>query len=182
MKRLCLYILLPLCLVLGGCGTKAEEKAFRDFSEALSQRDDLSFIGTIRAEYDERSESFRLLYEQDGDMDRVTVQLPELIEGISVRLKEGASVLEYNSLVIDTGNLDERGLSPLTALPELARALRGAYIDAVRKEDSELVYTLIPEDGLCIDVWFEPGSMTPTHAELISDGVVRVFCDIESWR
>ena len=182
MKKLCLLFMAALCLVLGGCGTKSEEKAFREFSEALAARDDLSFIGSIRAEYDDRTVEFQLRYEEEEDCPSVTVISPSIISGVRVELPEGKSVLEYNSLVIDTGELDVYGLSPLTALPSLADALRRGYTDSIWQDDGEWVFSLIPKDELRVDVWFEPESMTPTHAELISDGVVRVFCDIESWR
>lgn len=182
MKKLCLFLFLIPCLLLTACGSKAEEKLFREFSENLSGRNDLSFIGNLRAEYDDRSVEFQLHYVEKEDCAVVSVLAPELISELSVEIHEGASILEYNSLVIDTGALDERGLSPLTALPAIASALRTGYLDAVREEDGELVFTLIPDDGLKAEVWFEPVNMTPVHAELISDGKVTVYCDIESWR
>lgn len=181
MKKLCLSMLCLACLLLSACGTRAEEKKFEDFSKALSERDDLSFIGSIRAEYDDRSLEFQLQYKEE-DYPVVSVIRPELIADVKIRIEPDSSLLEHNSLIIDTGELDSRGLSPVTALPRLAAALRSAYVDAVRMEGGELVYTLIPDDELTVEVWFEPESMTPTHAELISESKVRIFCDIESWR
>ena len=182
MKKLCLYLVLLPCLLLTACGTRDEEKLFRDFSESLNARHDLSFVGKLRAEYPDRSVEFQLHYEEKDDCAVVTVLAPELISELSVEIHEGESVLEYNSLVIDTGALDDDGLSPLTALPAIAKALRTGYIDAVREEGGELVFTLIPDDGVKAEVWFEPSAMTPLHAELISGGKVTVYCDIESWR
>ena len=182
MKKLCLYLILLPCLLLSACGTKAEEKLFHEFSYSLAERQDLSFIGNLRAEYPDRTVEFQLRFEDEDGHSVVTVLAPELISELSVEIHEGASILEYNSLVIDTGALDDSGLTPLTALPEIVSALRTGYLDAVREEGGELVFTLIPDDGLKVDVWFEPLSMNPVHAELISDGKVTVYCDIESWR
>ena len=182
MKRKCLVVLLIFSFLLCGCGSKKEEKQLNDFSAALSSRSDLSFVGKLRCEYNDRTVSFTLQYKQQEKGCTVTVLQPEEIEGISVELDENGSVLKYDELFVDTGDLDELGLSPLSALPLLAESLRGAYMDAVRQEGDELVYTLIPADDISMDVWFSAEDMVPTHAEIMSQGRVRVFCDLESWR
>ena len=43
------------------------------------------------------------------------------------------------------------------------------------RERIQLNGQLIPKDELRVDVWFEPESMTPTHAELISDGYPAII-------
>lgn len=182
MKRTCLVVLLVFSFLLCGCSSKKEEKMLSDFSVALSGRSDLSFVGKLRCEYDDRTVDFTLQYKQQEDGCLITVLQPEEIEGISVELDGNGSVLKYDELFVDTGELDELGLSPLSALPLLAESLRGSYMDAVRYEGKELVYTLIPADDISMDIWFSAEDMVPTHAEIISHGRLRVFCDLESWR
>lgn len=182
MKRTCLVVLLVFSFLLCGCGSKKEEKFLNDFSAALSERSDLSFVGKLRCEYDDRTVSFTLQYKQQENGCLITVLQPEEIEGICVELDEKGSVLKYDELFVDTGNLDEFGLSPLSALPLLADSLRGSYMDSVRYEGDELVYTLVPADDINLDIWFSAEDMIPRHAEIISQGRVRIFCDLESWR
>lgn len=182
MKRICLCMLLLASLLLCGCGSKSDEKLLIGFSADLNERSDLSFVSKLRCEYDDRSVSFTLQYKQNERGCSIGVLQPEEIEGLSVELDENGSVLRYDELFIDTGDLDCFGLSPLSALPMLADALREPFVDAVRHEGSELVYTLVPADDISIDVWFNADDMIPLHAELASGGRVRVFCDLESWR
>ena len=96
-------------------------------------------------------------------------------------LDEKGSLLEYGELFIDTGDLDHFGLSPLSALPKLADSLRGSHIDSVCRQGDVITYCLVPSDTLKVNVSFSQ-DMTPIEAELISEGRVRVFCQIESWR
>ena len=181
MKRFCLCVVLLLSLFLTGCGIKKEEQQLKDFSATLNSRNDLGFVGKLRCEYDDRTVEFTLQYRQSDAGCKITVLKPEQIEGLSVNLDEKGSVLEYDELFINTGELDHFGLSPLSALPLLVNTLKSSFMDSVRNEGGLTVYTLIPADDIQVDVSFNE-EMKPVHAELISDGKVRVFCDIESWR
>ena len=181
MKRLCLCLCLVPIVLLCGCGTKTEEKLLTDFSAALSQRKDLSFVGKLRCEYDDRSANFTLQYKQQEDGCKISVLQPAELEGLSVSLDEKGSLLEYGELFIDTGDLDHFGLSPLSALPKLADSLRGSHIDSICRQGDVITYCLVPSDTLKVNVSFSQ-DMTPIEAELISEGRVRVFCQIESWR
>ncbi|MBQ7895676.1 MAG: hypothetical protein IJ364_03855 [Oscillospiraceae bacterium] len=182
MKRFCLCISLIFTLLLSGCGTGKEEKLLSDFSSALSERKDLGFVGKLRFEYENRTVDFTLQYRQAEHGCEITVLEPEIIEGLKVQLDEKGSVLEYDELFIDTGELDNFGLSPLSALPLFVSSLQTGYLDSVRSESDYYVYGLVPDDNSTVEVWFEKDSMVPVHAEISSEGIVRVFCDIESWR
>ena len=181
MKRFCLCVLLLLSLLLSGCGVKKEEKQLSDFSASLSSRNDLGFVGKLRCEYDDRSVKFTLQYKQTDDGCKIVVLQPEELEGIAVNLDQNGSVLEYGDLFLNTGELDRFGLSPLNALPMLVNTLESAHIDSVRSEGGQTVYSLIPADDIQVDVSFNE-NMVPVYAEFISEGKVRVFCEIESWR
>ena len=181
MKRICLCMLLLLSLVLTGCGVKKEEQQLNSFSDSLNARDDLGFVGKLRCEYEDRAVEFTLQYRQTESGCKITVLQPAELEGLAVSLDENGSVLEYEELFINTGELDRFGLSPLNALPMLVNTLKSAFMDSVRFEGGLTVYSLIPADDVQVDVSFD-GDMKPVYAELISDGKVRVFCHIESWR
>ena len=182
MKRICLPLLLLLALLLSGCGSAAGEKQFRAFSEELSQRDQLDFRARLRAEYPDKSVSFLLDYAMKDGEQTVTVAEPENIAGIRARLLPGETRLEYQDLILDTGDLDKAGLTPMSALPTLVEALRRGHLDSLWQEDGEPVVQLVLTDALSARVRFRPDSMTPTHAELISGDTVTVTCEINDWR
>jgi len=181
MKKALLPLVICLSLLLTACGKNRGEEAFKAFSDRLSKTGSLSFTADVRAEYEHKTARFTLAYAEDGEGARVTVLAPELIRGVSARVRPGSSVLEYDSVVLDTGALDSYGLSPLSSLPAAVRAMRTGHVEQVWEEDGKTAVTLQPDDTLRCSVWFEKASMTPLRAELISDGRVKVYLEIHDW-
>lgn len=179
MKRICTVFALCAVLLLTGCGSGLEQR-WDEFSETVSEADGLSFTAALRAEYEDKSVSFELRYEQSGEECAVTVLSPEELRGVKAVRKDGSGTLKYYGFVIDTGTLDG-GLTPVGALPYLVDALRGGYADCFWREGDSTVVRLIPEDGMTVTVWLEEESMTLVYAELASGERVTVFCEIEDW-
>ena len=63
MKRICTVFALCAVLLLTGCGSGLEQR-WDEFSETVSEADGLSFTAALRAEYEDKSVSFELRYEQ----------------------------------------------------------------------------------------------------------------------
>ena len=180
MKRL--IILVFLCaLLLTACGKRRSEGDYRAFAEHLNSLNSLSFTARVRAEYEHKTARFGLSYAEDSEGGRVTVLAPELIRGVSARVKPGRSTLEDDSVVLDTGSLDSFGLSPLSSLPAMLRAMRLGHLDSIWEEDGKTVVTLEPDDELRCTVWLSRPDLRPLRAELITDGRVRVYVDISDW-
>ena len=151
------------------------------FPKALAEQETLQFTAEVRSEYDDKSFSFTLAYQKDAEGQTIRVLEPERIAGIQAHLAPESSTLEFQGLILDTGPLDPYGLSPMNALPTLVDALCGGHLDTPGR-GGILPYRLILDDQLSVSVWFEPESMTPTHAELQSGEKVCIFCDITNWR
>ncbi len=181
MKRFFLPLLLCLFLPLTACGKAKGEEAFAHFAERLNACEQLRLTANVRAEYEHKTARFTLLYEENAEGGRVTVMAPELIRGVSARVSPGSSTLEYDSVVLDTGSLDSFGLSPLSSLPAMLRAMRIGHVDSVWEEDGKTVVQLVPDDELRCCVWFEKETMRPLRAELITDGRVSVYVEISEW-
>ncbi len=180
MKRLYPILLLCLCLMLTGCQRRDIEAEFAALSARLENAQALSFTANIRAEYEDKSARFTLAYEEGPEGGTVTVIAPELIRGIKARIAPGGTQLQYDTVVLDTGALDNFGLSPMSSLPLLVNALKGAHIDSFWEEDGLTVLQLEPEDERKCTVWFDPG-MNPLRAELISGERVSVYIEISDW-
>ena len=181
MKR-CLFLLLSLALLLTGCGKNRGEGDFRAFSERLNNLETLSFSAQVRAEYEHKTARFALSYAEDGEGGRVTVVAPELIQGVTAHVSPGSSTLEYDTVVLDTGSLDAFGLSPLSSIPTMLRAMRDGHVDSIGEEDGKRVVTLTPDDELKCSVWFNKTDMRPLRAELVTDGRVTVYVEISDWK
>ncbi len=181
MKKKLLPLVLALCLLLSACGGSGEIKsAYDDCAEQLSSASSLSFNATVRAEYEHKSARFALNYVEDAEGGTITVVAPELIAGISAHVSKGSTTLDYGDVTLDTGALDEHGLSPMSALPLLVETLRSGYLDSFWEEDGKTVLQLVPNDELICTVWFGEG-MTPLRAELVSDGRVVIYADFTDW-
>ena len=181
MKRFCPIIVCLLLLPLSGCAARKEQKLLDDFSAALSRRQDVAVVAQLRAVYDDGSFDFRLQYREGPEGPEITVLSPQELEGLSVTLREDGSLLHYDQLHLETGDLDEEGLSPLTALPLLLESLRHPCAQSFRQEGDLLAVSLVPDDERQLDVYFEQETMTPRRAEMVSEGRLRIACEVESW-
>ncbi len=180
-KRLLPVLAICVCLLLSACGGNDIETRYGAFSEELSQAESLSFNAALRAEYEDRSVDFTLNCQRDGSGYTVAVLEPEEVAGIKAKLDRGSSSLEFQNLILDTGDLDNRGLTPMSALPALVRAMESAHLESCWEEGGLYAVQLIADDHLSACVWFQPETMLPIRAELISDGRVTVKCEISDW-
>ena len=167
-------LLLGAALMLSACGGGAARAGFESFAEDLSARDELHFTSQLRVE-------FTLDYAADSGGCTVTVVSPEIIKGVSAHITAGETALEYDGVALDTGALDDFGLSPMSALPLLVDAMRTGYLDSAWEENGELAAVLIPSDGLSVEVHLDKYSKTPLYAEISSAGRVRVTAQISGW-
>ena len=181
MKRLYLPLMLGLCLLLSGCGQNAPRERFTEFTEKLREKELISFVAQLRCEYEDKSVDFTLAYEENSEGAQVTVMSPELIRGIRAQLKAGETVLEYDGIVLDTGPLDDYGLSPMSALPTLIQGIREGYVDSVWEENGEYAALIVPSDNMNIQLNLDKYTMYPVYAELVCDGRVTVFIQIKDW-
>ena len=181
MKKLCLLTLLALSLLLAACGKdRAFKSEYESFSKELASAEAVSFTANVRAEYEHKTARFALSYTGDESGAVVTVLAPELISGISARVSPDGTSLEYGEISLDTGSLDSHGLSPMSALPVMMRALKSGHLDSYWTEDGKTVLRLIPDDEYICTVWFGD-EMTPLRAEVQSDGRIVVFAALSDW-
>lgn len=179
MKRLCLC-LLALALLLGGCGRSGEAERRERLAEELKAGRELRFTAALRAEYPDRTVSFRLAYEEDAEGCTLRVLEPEEISGLSLRLGPDGARLRFEELSLDAGPLDRYGLSPVSALPALAQALREGHLESAWREEGLTVWELASDGELRVRVRLDE-ALTPRSAELISEGRAAVYLEIEDW-
>ena len=179
MKKTLVLLSLLFAFLLSGCGNAALQH-YERFAEDLRERDALSFTAELTASYPDRTAQFSLRYALEDGVQRVTVLAPERISGISARVEQGKTALEYDGLILDTGDLNEFGLSPMSALPLLVEALRQGHGAAFWTEEGMDAVELLVDDHCRARVWFGEEGL-PCRAELLSDGTVTVQCEIKNW-
>ena len=167
---------------MSGCGAREFVRAKDTVAERLAGAECLSFTANLRAEYEHKTARFTLSYYEDSDGGKVTVLAPQLIAGVTARIEPGSTSLEYDGVCLGTGELDDFGLSPMSALPMLVQALREGGMNTGWSEGGFTVLELQSCDELVCTVWFDGETMTPRQAELASDGRVKVFVEISDWQ
>ncbi len=181
MKKLYLPVLIGFALILTACGGGDARSSFEMFSQSLREQEQLHFTSQIRAEYDDRSAEFTLDYSAGPDGCTVTVLAPEIIKGVSAHVAAGETALAYDSVVLDTGLLDEFGLTPMSALPLLVEAMKTGYLDSAWEEDDQLAALIVPSDEVSVELRLDKYAKIPLSAEIASAGRVRIFAQISDW-
>lgn len=183
---------LLLTLALCGCGSG---ESGNDLALAL-RTDFLAMEGCagsmeVTADYGERVYEYTVEFSgnQTQGLDLV-LTAPEEVAGITAHVAQGQTALEFDGLVLETGPLNENGLSPLDALPTFLTAMQSGYIAETGEEtmDEQAFLRLTfrePEKpagkGLESVLWFEQETKTLRKGELRSDGRMVVRCDFSSF-
>ncbi len=181
MKRICAVAVLLVCVFLSGCGNSRNAKnKWESFSEGLSSASSISCTVDLRAEYEDKTARFTLSYDESNGEGTVTVLSPSLIQGIKAHISDGSTSLVYEDVILETGDLDEFGLSPMSALPLMINAMKSGYYESFSLSGETMSFELVPDDHSSCRVWFG-NTMEPMRAEIASEGIVKVYIEFRDW-
>ena len=185
MRKLMSCVLM-MTLLLAGCGGQSGEES-PDNLAAQIRGEYLSLFAwtatvSVTADYGERVYDFVLdvSWEKEGET-VLTVVEPELIAGITARLKEDGAYLEYDGASLSTGPLTGEGMTPLEAVPFLMEQLTSGYMARCAHEtwDEQQVLRVDCRDpegeegtGSECALFFDPDTHDLLRAELSYDGAV----------
>lgn len=179
MKRKVILLLMICLVVLTGCGDNGE-KIFLKFAENVGAAGEISFTAKVRAEYSDKTAEFTLDYEQDSEGTEIEIVEPETVKGIKAKVSNDGLSLEYEGAILDIGKLTDRGLSPVSALPLLAGAMKDAHIDLVWTEENLVAARLIPADDTVVTLWIS-SDLVPQNAEITYKDQTLVYIEISDW-
>jgi hypothetical protein len=140
---------------------------------------------TITADYGQRVYQYQLTAEMTEEETTLTLTAPDTVSGMTAHVKNGDGQLEYDGMWVETGPLNEEGLTPVSAVPALLEAARSGYIRAWSLERDTGLLRLDcgdpegkPGSGVETSLWFD----TQTHAlekgEISSDGFRVISCEV----
>jgi len=176
---------IPL-LLLGGCFGRGEAQQALDL--ALTIRGEYlslnaySAKAALTADYDRRVYDFQVEVTADEEQTTLVITAPELLSGITARWQEEEGFLEYDGLSVETGPLNDQGLTPMSAIPALLEAARSAYITASCLEDAGLLRMdcgspdVPPGTGTEYILWFTADGHDLVRGEVLQDGLRRITC------
>lgn len=191
MRRACGICVLTISLLLSGCGRAKDagpvEQAL-DIRQAYLAAEGCDAVMEVTADYGRRVHRFTAEVMVRGKETRLTVTKPEEVAGISARLNGRESALTFDGVILDTGTLDDEGLTVLGALPALLEAAKSGFIDSCGVEqlgqtDALRVLCRDPElergQGREITLWFDRQSRALCRGEMAVDGVRVIDCTLE---
>ena len=181
MKKLLVPVISILCLVLTSCGNSKTRESFDSFTSALRENESLSFNAALRSEYDDKTFEFDVRFASDSEGCSITVVRPELISGICAHVRTGETQLRFDDVILDTGELTDFGLSPMSALPMMIDGIKNGCAESIWEENGEYVAHIEATDELSIQLRLDKYTLTPVSAELISGEKVKVFVNISNW-
>ena len=180
-------MILLLCLALTGCGGAGDDNEL-----TLQLRADFlameGCMGTadFTADYGRRVYEYTAQFSYDKtDGMEIILTAPEEVAGVTARIRQGQTALQFDGVMLDTGPLNADGLSPLDALPALFTAMQSGYIAETGEETFEGVPVLriccrdpqrTPGQGLESILWFDKENKTLLRGEVRSDGATVVRC------
>ena len=179
----CVLMMILLCACGAGGSNSPEHLAAQIRAEYLTLSGWSSDV-SLSADYGEQVFDFAVnaSWQRDGDT-VITVTEPKLIEGITARIRDGETLLEYDSMGFSLGMLDLSGLTPVSAIPALMDCIVTGYMARCswqgEGESRELVIlcrdpNAESQQGTEYTLIFDPVTHVPKRAEVTVDGVLRL--------
>ena len=173
MRKIICSALMILCLGLTACG--GTQQQVRSFADAFGTASQLHLTAQVQSISGDTVEEYTLEYGYDGLGWTAVVLAPQVLAGISARMEDDGSKLEYDGMVLAAGNLLTMGLSPIAAVPLVHEAVERGCLDCVWTEGELLAGTFLYDDAVSATVWFD-ATGNPVAAELTENGIVQLQC------
>lgn len=192
--RKALSCVLMMTLLLTACRAGSGEESAENVAARL-RAEYLALSGwsaeaDITAEYGEKVFDFTVdvQWQREGET-VVTVTEPELIAGITARIAEGETVLEYDGAGISLGLLNGDGLTPVSAVPALMDVILTGYMAEsswVGEEDRQLKIVcrdpnLSPQEGTEYTLYFDAADHALLRAEVSTAGTTVLTAEFSDF-
>ena len=191
MRKLLLCVPM-MTLLLTACGgsagvSEAEELALTIRGEYLALTACAAQL-SVTADYGQRVYQYEMAASMSGEETVLTLSAPETVAGVTVRLSGEDSFLEYDGTAVETGPMDDSGLTPVAAFPALLTAAQSGYITACAlEEDGGLLRVDCgdpegsPGTGTETTLWFDADTHALTRGEISVDGFRAILCECSSF-
>lgn len=192
-KGLCalmMTLVLPLAACGGGEGSEAEEALSRVRGMYLEMTA-CTGHAEMTADYGQRVYTYGVdfSWQREGES-LLTLTAPENVAGTVAHIAAGETALEYDGVMLETGPLNEEGLSPVDALPALLRYAREGFAAECTLEEtgeSQSLHVICrdpekePGAGTEADLWFAPETGELLRGEISETGVTVIQCEVSGF-
>lgn len=185
-KRLLCVPMITLLLLTAcgsGGGNQTEELALTIRGEYLDMTT-CSATADITADYGQRVYQYTMEVSVEGEETALTLSAPDTVAGITARVKGEDTQLEFDGLLVETGPLNEDGLTPVSAIPALLETARSGYITTCSLEEESGLLRIdcgepegTPGTGTETSLWFDPSTHALVRGEIYVDGFRTILCE-----
>jgi hypothetical protein len=176
-----------ITLLLTGCGKQQDDTPENLAAQIRAEYMSLSGWSSdvnLSAEYGEQVFDFTVnaSWKREGDT-VITVKKPDLVAGITARIRDGETVLEYDGAGISLGMLDLSGLTPVSAIPAIMACITTGYLARCswlgEGENRKLIVLSrdpneAPEEGTEFTICIDPITHAIERAEVSVNGELRL--------
>ncbi|WP_458862114.1 hypothetical protein [Acidaminobacterium chupaoyuni] len=187
MKKAWIMVMLFSLLLLPGCGTGGEEKAWKKISEQYSGVSAVEATAKITADSGVWMEYEVQANYQDGAC-TTTILSPEELAGISGVVRGSAAELTFEGVSLDTLLPAVAGFTPMDCIDGMLRTLGGAVPTEENRETKEkekcLVLTYEQPAGEYTGskrIWISEKTNTPIYMELYLGDDRILHCDFTAF-
>lgn len=192
-KGIC-ALMMTLCLLLAGCGGQDMDEVDQltlDIRGEYLSLERVTAQMEVGADYGRRVYAYtmNLDWRREGDT-TIVLTAPEEVAGITARITAGETFLEYDGVSLETGPLDESGLSPIGAGVCLLEAVTEGFIaesgfDTLDEQDCLRLLCRDPEgapgEGTECVLWFDRQTHDLLRGEISADGRRVIECTFTSF-
>lgn len=186
--RLCALMMI-LALTLAACGGEAgrgaEELMLETRGKYLEMTACLGHMD-MTADYGRRVYDFGVDFSWEKEGETVlTLTAPENVAGATAHISKGETALEFGGTMLETGPLNDAGLTPIDALPALLKYAREGFLAECVLEEWDGTTLLhvtcreaeaVPGEGVEAQLWFVPETEALHHAEVSDNGETVLQC------
>ncbi|MCD8084927.1 MAG: hypothetical protein LUF28_01105 [Clostridiales bacterium] len=182
-----LLTLTLLCALLTGCGGGGASATDQVDAVRASYSSLTAYTASaaITANCSGRVYSYEADFSGDLTSGVMTVTGPDNIAGCSVSWDETGTVLDWEQVTLDTGDLNGDGLSPVDAMPTLLTCTTtGLLLECSLEAEGAELYAEFenPENPACTALcWFDLTTHGLLRAELTSEGQTLVTMVFDSF-
>lgn len=194
MRKTVCALMMTLCLLLAGCGGQDMDEVDQltlDIRGEYLTLERVTAQMEVGTDYGRRVYAYRMKmdWRREGDT-TITVTAPEEVSGITARISAGETFLEYDGISLETGPLDESGLSPVGVGICLLEAATESFIaeSGFDTLDERTCLRLLcrdperaPGEGTECTLWFDKDTHDLLRGEISVDGRRVVECAFTSF-
>lgn len=187
-------LMMTLVLLLSACGGKGSGQAdelVQDVRSAYLAMEGCTAHMELTADYGQRIFTYgmELSWQREGET-VLTLTSPENVAGTSAVIRAGETALEYEGVMVETGPLDDAGLSPIDAVPALLGYAREGFIaeSVLEEQDGAQRFHITcrdpekePGTGREGELWFDPESFVLLRGEISDEGFTVIQCDFTNF-